>query len=155
MERYKGFRVPTVDIKSGTLLQKLADREQTTSDDILHFATKPAAQQQTTVGPHTSTEELLEALDLAIGPEKDGIEDHTGGEPDPVLTQGEIQDGVGEASKVTPAKKGRKKVEKAEKAESQTAERPRFVELTRLLPPVPKKGSFEVDSVKKSLYFFS
>ncbi|KAK7677149.1 hypothetical protein QCA50_019858 [Cerrena zonata] len=31
----------------------------------------------------------------------------------------------------------------------------KFIEMTELLPPVPKKGVFDVDRVKNSLYFFS
>ena len=31
----------------------------------------------------------------------------------------------------------------------------KFVEMTELLPIVPKKGVFDVDRVKNSLYFFS
>ena len=139
-----------MDVKSGSLLQKLADREQTTSDDILHLATQPTTQQQTTIGPLTPTQELLEALDLAIGPEEDDVEDHESGAPDPVLAQGETQDNTGETPEFIPTKKAQMK-----KGEVQTTGEPKFVELTRLLPPVPKKGSFEVNSVKKSLYFFS
>jgi len=31
----------------------------------------------------------------------------------------------------------------------------KFVDLTDLIPPLPDKGSFEVESIKKSQYFFS
>lgn len=31
----------------------------------------------------------------------------------------------------------------------------KFVNLTDLIPPLPDKGSFEVESIKKSQYFFS
>jgi DNA-directed RNA polymerase, mitochondrial len=31
----------------------------------------------------------------------------------------------------------------------------KFVELTDLLPPLPKKGSFDVETIKQSQYFFS
>ena len=30
-----------------------------------------------------------------------------------------------------------------------------FIELTSLLPPVPKRGDFDVNKIKQSLYFFS
>lgn len=91
-------------------------------------------------------------MDLAIGSEKDNIEGGGGEELNPVLIKGETQDATSEALGFTPAKKGPKK--KAEAEFTKEGEL-KFVELTRLLPPVPKKGSFEVDSVKKSLYFFS
>ena len=31
----------------------------------------------------------------------------------------------------------------------------KFVNLTDLIPPLPDKGSFQVESIKKSQYFFS
>lgn len=31
----------------------------------------------------------------------------------------------------------------------------KFVDLTSVLPPVPKKGQFDVSTIKKSVYFFS
>ena len=30
-----------------------------------------------------------------------------------------------------------------------------FIELTSVLPPVPKRGDFDVNKIKQSLYFFS
>lgn len=45
----------------------------------------------------------------------------------------------------TPKKRGRKGIPMED----------RFVDITELLPPVPKKGVFDVDRVKNSLYFFS
>lgn len=155
MQRYKGYRVPLSSVKSGTLLKKLADRGQTTSDVILHSVTKPDGQEQKTIGPLTSTEELLEALDLAIGSEGDGLEDHKHRVPEPVSTPDSTVDD-GEAPATTPRRKRKTKREiEAAAAGDPTYEEPKFVELTKLLPPVPKKGTFEVNAVKQSLYFFS
>ena len=155
MERYKGYRLPIASVKGGTLLKKLADREQTTSDDILHSATKPDPQEQKTIGPLTSTEELLEALDFVIGSEGDDLDSHERREPEPVSIQSEAADG-GEALVTVPTRRRRRsKGTQATACGEATYEEPRFVELTKLLPPVPKKGTFEVNAVKKSLYFFS
>jgi len=44
------YRVPIASVKGGTLLKKLADREQTISDDLLHLATKPDSQEQKAIG---------------------------------------------------------------------------------------------------------
>lgn len=38
---------------------------------------------------------------------------------------------------------------------AQAALESKFVNVTDLLPPLPKKGSFNVETIKKSLYFFS
>ena len=155
MERYKGYRVPINSVKAGSLLQKLADREQTTSDDILHHATKPDPQEPKAVGPHTSTEELLEVLDLVLGSEGSDIEHDQHGESEAVSTQGETECD-GEAPVIVPTRKKRKSKKEAASSEDDPDHRePKFVELTKLLPPLPKKGTFEVNSVKKSLYFFS
>jgi DNA-directed RNA polymerase len=152
MERYKGYRVPISTIKTGSLLKKLAAREQTTSDNILHSVTKPDSNEPEAIGPLTSTEELLEALDLAIGSDGEGLEDHGIQEPESVCTKTEIEVN-NQADVITPTRKRRRT--KVEMEAGATCEEPKFVELTRLLPPVPKKGNFEVNTVKKSLYFFS
>ena len=31
----------------------------------------------------------------------------------------------------------------------------KFIDLVRLFPPLPKKGTFDVNTIKKSVYFFS
>lgn len=150
MERYKGYLVPISCVKAGSLLKKLAAREQTTSLDILHSATKPDSNPEV-IGPLTSTEELLEALDLAIGSTTEGSEEHEFQEPESALTEVENKD----SEDGVIVQKRRRRTRKEIEADDPTYEEPKFVELTRLLPPVPKKGNFEVNAVKKSLYFFS
>ena len=152
MERYKGYRVPITSIKAGTLLKKLADREQTTSDDILRSAASSVPQEPKVVGPLTSTEELLEALDLAIGSDGEDLEDHEHKDSESVSTLSEAK--ADEPSAVIPNRKKRR-TKKEMQAAAATSDEPKFVELTRLLPLLPKKGNFEVGTIKKSLYFFS
>jgi len=152
MERYKGYRIPVSTIKSGTLLKKLAEREQKTSDEILHSAAASSSQDSKAIGPLTSTEELLEALDIAIGSDRDDAEGREHAEAESVSTKVET-----EATVTTPTRRKRrtkKEIEAAALGDTAFKES-RFVELTKLLPPVPKKGTFEVNAVKKSLYFFS
>lgn len=43
--------------------------------------------------------------------------------------------------------------DEADSADSQLADK--FISLTALIPPLPKKGDFKVESIKKSQYFFS
>ena len=148
--------MPLSSVKLGSLLQKLADRERTTSDDILNSLSQPDPQEPKVVGPLTSPEELLEALDLAIGPDGEDLEHHERGEPEYLSPRSEtVPDD--EASANTPTRRRRRtKRELQAAAEGRVfIEEPRFVELTKLFPPVPKKGNFEVNTVKKSLYFFS
>ena len=153
MERYKGYRVPIAWIKTGSLLKKLADREHTTSADILESATKQDLEESKDIGPLTSTKELLEALDLALGSEEDDLESHEPQEPKATSTEVETEDKTEVA--VPLRRKRRTKAEMRAAATGRPVHEPRFVELTKLLPPVPKKGNFDVDSVRKSLYFFS
>jgi len=155
MERYKGYRVPLATVKVGSLLQKLADREQTTSFDILNSATKLDPQEPKVVGPLTSPEELLEALDLAIGPDGEDLEYHGRGQPEPLPPHGEIGPDHEAALNTLSRRRRRTKRELQAAADGRVVEEPRFVELTKLFPPMPKKGNFEVNTVKKSLYFFS
>ena len=155
MERYKGYRVPLASVKLGSLLQQLADREQTTSRDILNSITQPDPQEPKVVGPLTSPEELLEALDLAIGPDGEDLEHRERGEPESVSPRvGTGHDDNAMLNACT--RKGRRtKKELQDAADGVVTTEPRFVEVTKLFPPIPKKGNFEVNTVKKSLYFFS
>jgi len=155
MERYKGYRVPIASIKGSSLLKKLAARENTTSHELLQSATKPDPQEPKAIGPLVSTEELLEALDLSVSSEKGDLDDHEYRESKPVPTQDKTVDN-GEAGKTTPTKKKRRTKKEIEAAIANgTRDEHKFVELTKLLPLVPKRGTFEVNDVKKSLYFFS
>ena len=38
---------------------------------------------------------------------------------------------------------------------SKDSDEHRFIDLVDILPAVPKKGNFDVNTIKKSLYFFS
>jgi len=81
----KATRCCLAAVEVGSLLQKLADCDQTmTSFDILNSATKLDLQEPKVVGPLTSPEELLEALDLAISPDGEDLEHHGHGVPKPL-----------------------------------------------------------------------
>lgn len=149
INRYRGYRVPISYVKAGTLLQKLAAREQTTSHQILRSVTLPDSEEPKAVGPLTSTEELLEALDLAIGSNGEGLDGYESKESEFASAKAEIEDS--DRADVTIATRRKRRTKK----EMEVDEEPKFVELTKLLPPVPEKGNFEVNTVKKSLYFFS
>jgi DNA-directed RNA polymerase, mitochondrial len=129
-----------------SLLEKLAAREQTTSNHILHSVTKSDAKEPEAIGPLTSTEELLEALDLGIDSDEKDPE-----ELESASIEADIQDG--DNVEVINPKKRKRRTKKEKEMDIESM--PKFVELTKLLPPVPKKGNFEVNTVKGSLYFFS
>ena len=55
-----------------------------------------------------------------------------------------------------PARKKRgKKMTPEEESEALEQLMGKFVNVTDIVPPLPKKGDFKVESIKKSLYFFS
>lgn len=157
MARYKGYLVPVSAVKTGTLLKQLAARGRTTSDDILQSATSMGSKEVEAIGPLTSTKDLLEALDLTLGSEED-LECSEFQESEPIST---VETEDGDKAEVAAPKRKRRRTKKEMEATlvsfgaEEGLEQPKFVELTKLLPPVPKKGSFEVNTVKKSLYFFS
>ena len=98
----------------------------------------------------------MDALDLVIGSDGEDIEHRAQGGSVSASPRGETEDG-GEDAVIIPTRKKRKskKALQAAAAGEVASEEPKFVELTKLLPFVPKKGNFEVNTVKKSLYFFS
>ncbi|KAJ6542761.1 hypothetical protein B0H19DRAFT_957630 [Mycena capillaripes] len=125
LKRYEGFKVPLLHLRGGQLVKKLA-----AAGSRIKVTAAQAKELQ-------GVRELLEILD--------GLESPAG--------------------QVKPRKRGRpSKQQKAEeekavadkiKAEEEKQLLHKFVELTTLLPPLPKKGSFDVKSIRDSLYFFS
>ena len=144
--------MPIAAVKTGTLLERLAKREQTTSDDILNSAVESDPKESKVVGPLTSPEELLEALDLAIGPDGEDAGSHEARESEFISPFG----GIADVEVAIPTRKKRRTKKEIEASAAGTlTQEPKFVELTKLFPPLPEKGNFEVNTVKKSLYFFS
>lgn len=157
MERYKGYKVPISNVKMGNLLDKLNAMDGTTLADVIEGAAASqkaaaASGDSSAATETTSPADLLAALDQAIG-----LNDT---DPEDVSTS--------EGSSVEEPKKQRKRRNSRNllldeitgpRANNGTVEENKvqsnFIDLTRLLPPLPKKGSFEVSTIKKSLYFFS
>ena len=54
-----------------------------------------------------------------------------------------------------PKKRGRPRSFKTKVSAGEETEDLQFVDLVDILPPLPKKGQFDVNTIKKSLYFFS
>jgi DNA-directed RNA polymerase len=167
MERYKDYKVPISSVKGGTL-NKLTAMEQITLTDIINSSTMidDVSEQSGEVALSTS-EDLLAALDKAIGlTESDDKSVEVGGA---TIVASEAEDAPSEAQEAegstnksskrrSRGTKGdaylyarRTEVESPEEAKVQNS----FIDLTKLLPPLPKKGNFEVSTIKKSLYFFS
>ena len=115
----------------------------------------------------STSEDLLAALDKAIGlTESDDklveVEGAMSVAPEAEDAPSEAQEAEGSTNKSSKRRSRgtksdaylyarRTEVESPEEAKVQNS----FIDLTKLLPPLPKKGSFEVSTIKKSLYFFS
>lgn len=77
-----------------------------------------------------------------------------------LTSSGEVEEGV--TLEHAPGRRGRgrpKKMDSDDAPEEEGVVRDefdgRFVELVDVLPEVPKKGEFDVNTIKRSLYFFS
>jgi DNA-directed RNA polymerase len=158
MERYKGYKIPISAVKVGSLLDKLDAMKQTALAGVIESAasTSEKSTDAAVYSEEYDPTDLLAALDKAIG-----------------LTQSEeaieeaeaFEDDEADAAPAKPERKGRKPktllglTEGAQDGGGRTSEEAKFqnsfIDLTKLLPPLPKKGNFEVNTIKKSLYFFS
>jgi DNA-directed RNA polymerase, mitochondrial len=158
MERYKGYQVPISSIRVGTLLDRLSTMEKLSLADIVD--SNKSKDVPTGAKYSSNSEDLLAALDKAIGLTESDDEPEVGA----VETTSETEEA--EEDTDGPVRRRRRKRTEAKKFlaartadETETpddAKTPNhFIELTKLLPPVPKKGNFEVNTIKNSLYFFS
>ncbi|CAL1697785.1 unnamed protein product [Somion occarium] len=128
-ERYKGYKVPLPSIR--TMIPKLPR-----TANILQISDDKESR---TLDEQAVEDLRLKAGGLPIEEEPEEVEEDQGEEEDEE-----------EKPKKKKAKRGGKRV-----VSSELNLDDKFVNLTDLLPPVPKKGIFDVDRVKNSLYFFS
>lgn len=156
MERYKGYKVPISAVKVGSLLSKLNAIEQRALAGAIENAATDKLADAEAADAEASADptDLLAALDKAIGltESEDAIKEAAAAEE-------EASEDAEDDESVKPARKGRKPrktllaLEEAEGGDAKLQNS--FIDLTKLLPALPKKGSFEVSTIKKSLYFFS
>lgn len=67
----------------------------------------------------------------------------------------ELEEEGGKKSRTSQAAKAKAKVAKAKKAAEGPSLSSKFIKFIDLMPPLPKKGTFEVQDIKASPYFFS
>ncbi|SNX82186.1 related to RPO41 - DNA-directed RNA polymerase, mitochondrial [Melanopsichium pennsylvanicum] len=170
LQRYAGYKVPVVS------LTKPARRKSKASSDSADVASNDSPNEAVLAIP----EEQLAKLQGQIGdvvlakPTKssaavaeEGSDDLVDGEDDPSLNAAdegvvsevelseEAEGEEGEEGAATEKKKGAKKTRKERDEEWETKFKAKFVDLVDILPPIPAKGSFDVNEIKGSLYFFS
>ena len=169
MERYASYKIPLVTLRTGKLLKQLKDagskiiatEEQakglTGLEDIIQLSEEGAES--------TVEEGAVKADDLArlvgILKDTDMIESFkaTKGKARASLKEEEDSEDDLEAEEddefETKADGRSKSKAEGEIGLEDIGLLGKFVNLTSLMPPLPERGDFEVDEIKKSLYFFS
>jgi len=160
MERYKDHKISLLYLKNGTLAKKLraagskinVTPEQAANlpgmTHLLNIVDPDAAEtakiSAVPIAPGevaVSLEETKKFVDQLQFPEADSESEEA---PEVVEDEGE-DDG-----ETKPRKQSRMSSD-----EISEQLRGKFINLVELLPPLPAKGTFNVDDIKKSAYFFS
>jgi DNA-directed RNA polymerase len=134
-ERYKGYKVPLTHLRRGLLLKQLRAAGS-------HFSIELAE----TVPDKDNTSATSAAL---VDSETPCNLSEDGEDPE---SESESESESDEDVQLIP---NRRRGRKPKSVDTDEALRGRFLELTDLLPPLPKKGSFNVETIKGSQYFFS
>ncbi|CAD6918554.1 unnamed protein product [Tilletia controversa] len=179
LERYKDHYLPVVRLKAEERA-KLRRTEAGESFVVQTDGEDGGAAVAEEVGAEAAVEAdlLLGATpakaskeDVEAGPGDDALADEFDGEPDAetdvdadadVTAAAEQDEGMEEADDAAASKKKKKTAAKGKgkKSSGKGEEKPlqmrtRFVELSKLIKPLPAKGTFDVSETKSSLYFFS
>ncbi|PCH42893.1 DNA/RNA polymerase [Wolfiporia cocos MD-104 SS10] len=161
-ERYKGYKIPLTSINSAKLIQSLGLCLD--SEIVAHNLD----------GTPAGTVPLSEVI---RSNDDDADELADADEAEDKVSAAESEEGAteseeGAAKSKKGAAKGKKGKKKVGRPRTQTSTQSfsvqqlknifresgfegKFVELVDILPPLPKKGQFDVATIKKSLYFFS
>lgn len=146
MARYKGYKIPLVHLRTGRLVQQLHDAgsrivatpEQSKSLDAIS---------QLVVISETETPTVDESVAALIVPDSHSVAKN--------LTEAMDEDeDESESEWLSPQAKAAKK-RKAYQTKAELELMGKFVNVVDILPPLPKKGSFKVEAIKSSQYFFS
>ncbi|KAI6030315.1 hypothetical protein EDC04DRAFT_2572269 [Pisolithus marmoratus] len=133
--RYADYKVPLASLRVGSFLKKLK-----TAGVRIVASPEEVAEIKSV---HTST------FDPLIAVSETEASSITSASPSPPTKR---------ASSAKPAVAEDEESEVEEEEEGIDADSPladKFISLPALIPPLPKKGDFQVETIKKSLYFFS
>ncbi len=158
-ERYKGFKIPLDSLSNSnySLVKKLGAAGTRIKAHISQAdALKPLkAMIEFTNDPSSVAESSGAAMDegeqgeiaAAKGKKSRSAKVHDEKELLEALAGEEVMDGLDVGTS--------RVARKADAPETKTRLIGKFVNVTDLIPPLPDKGSFEVEDIKKSQYFFS
>lgn len=175
MARYKGYKIPLSQLRSGNLAKKLqsagsriiATPEQAKSLEaisdlvVVSETERPTVDESEVARSVESLKELIATLS-DVSTEDAQAESNSSEKKqaaDPIALAHDLAELLGEdepdedewASPQAKAAK-RRKVDAGKAAIELMG---KFVNLTDILPPLPKKGDFKVETIKGSQYFFS
>ncbi|CDS00511.1 hypothetical protein [Sporisorium scitamineum] len=160
LQRYAGYKVPVVSLQSST-----RKRSRSTATDVASASDSSSPNEALLAMPEDQLAKLQgETGDVVLAkPSKssaaeadadadEGSDELAAGEED-LANESELDQEEVEAA--APKKKTTRKTKKDKDAEWETKFKAKFVDLADILPPIPAKGSFDVNEIKGSLYFFS
>jgi DNA-directed RNA polymerase len=144
-ERFKGFKLPLIHLqnKGGNLVKMLSE------SGVRIVATPEQAKSLESIA---AIVEVSETGSSAIG------EQPIGSEGEPISDQVFLEELDEEDDSIDEWEGQRKKAAAANIAREAKATREllgKFVDVVDLLPPLPEKGTFSVQEIKSSPYFFS
>lgn len=169
LQRYAGYKVPVVSLLSthrnrpGLKLNKVGSEvsadapASSPSDAVLAMPEEELAKLEGEVGDVVlSKASKSSEADAEEGSDDFNEEDSADLDASELDMASESELGEGESELAKPAKKAPSRKSKKDKdAEWETKFKAKFVDLAAILPPIPAKGSFDVNEIKNSLYFFS
>ncbi len=153
VERYKGYKIPLISLRSGQMGKLLVLRGALTqghcraSTGIFHAGITDEISEEGSTFTHSATSVEAEEVNSRLDEIEETLVDEEAEEED---MEEFSEDGAELSDRQKKLKKTKAKTEKeALKLIG------KFVDLVDLLPPVPKKGDFRVEAIKASQYFFS
>jgi DNA-directed RNA polymerase len=146
MERYKGYLVPIMHLQQNTTLnKKLVEagvRVKITAEKAKHYAMLGKLVEVVEEQDAGASTAVIEDVSL----------------PSAAAQAADILASLGMAEEDVVESKVETKEKEERRVKMEVAERNllnKFIDVTSVLPPVPDRGTFDVNQIKESQYFFS
>ncbi|KAJ1031329.1 hypothetical protein NDA18_002545 [Ustilago nuda] len=173
MQRYAGYKVPVISLRRARGSRSKANKDgsesnaaefSSPSDAALAIPEDQLAKLNGKTGDLVLSKPTAKSEDVEKDDEDafalDASEDVEKGDEDTFALDASEEDLDSEAElggeeEGVPKKKDGRKTKKDKDEEWESKFKAKFVDLADILPPIPAKGSFDVNEIKGSLYFFS
>ncbi|KAH7922516.1 DNA/RNA polymerase [Leucogyrophana mollusca] len=140
-ERYKNYKIPLASLRTGHLMKHLANA------GVTIHATRDQAEALGTTG----LDDILTVSETG----ESAIAEHSSTSSAQTSSLLPEKRKRGRPAKQTVLETEDAETDEEEHEEEDSVLKDKFVDLCTLLPPLPKKGDFNVETIKKSQYFFS